>query len=263
MSSWLLSLLLLWAMAGAEQPVPALSKRLTDLTHTLAAGQQEALETRLAAFEREKGAQITVLIVETTEPEAIEQYGIRVADAWKIGRKGVDDGAILIVAKNDRKLRIEVGYGLEGALPDAIANQIIEEIIVPKFRQGDFYGGISAGLESIKARTRLGLDDPGGADYRRTAGIDRIGAPDNRPWVRRRHGFLSGIEPRVVTPLDDPRGHRADPVLVVDERRSRRILVHRRLRRRFRLRWRQLRRRGFLRRRRRFWGRRSFRELVR
>ena len=138
------------AAASAEVPVPALSARVTDLAGTLDAGERSALEAKLAAFERAKGSQVVVLIVPTTQPETIEQYSIRVADAWKIGRGGtIDDGVILLVAKDDRTLRIEVGQGLEGALPDAIAKRIIEEAIVPRFRVGDFYGGISDGVERI------------------------------------------------------------------------------------------------------------------
>lgn len=129
--------------------VPPLAHRVTDLTGTLDAQQVQALEARLEAFEREKGAQLAVLIVPSARPETIEQYGIRVADAWKLGRRGVDDGALLLVAKDDRELRIEVGYGLEGALPDAVANRIIDEIIVPRFKRGDFYGGLDAGVTAM------------------------------------------------------------------------------------------------------------------
>jgi uncharacterized protein len=129
--------------------VPALRSPVTDLTGTLTPDQAASLEAKLRAFEQGKGSQVAVLIVPTTQPEDIEQYGIRVADAWKLGRQGVDDGAILIVAKDDRRLRIEVGYGLEGALPDATANRIIDEVIVPRFRDGDFYGGISAGVDRM------------------------------------------------------------------------------------------------------------------
>jgi uncharacterized protein len=148
-----LALALLWvAAATAQVPVPALGARVTDLTSTLASDQRGALEAKLAAFERAKGSQVVVLIVPTTQPEEIEQFGIRVADAWKIGRGGkIDDGVILLVAKEDRRVRIEVGYGLEGALPDAIAKRIIEEEIVPRFRAGDFYGGIDAGVSRIVA----------------------------------------------------------------------------------------------------------------
>ncbi len=146
-----LALALLWAgVAAAEVPVPALSARVTDLTGTLDAGEHAALEARLEAFERAKGSQVVVLIVPTTQPETIEQYGIRVADAWKIGRGGsIDDGVILIVAKDDRKLRLEIGYGLEGTLPDAVSKRIIDDVIVPAFRAGDFYRGISEGVERI------------------------------------------------------------------------------------------------------------------
>jgi len=133
----------------AEVAVPPLTTRVTDLTNTLTASQRGQLENELRAFEARKGSQIAVLIVPTTEPETIEQYGIRVADAWKVGRKRVDDGAILLIAKDDRAMRIEVGYGLEGVIPDAIANRIIDEIIVPYFRQGDFYGGIQAGVSRM------------------------------------------------------------------------------------------------------------------
>jgi len=146
--TFLLALLLCGA-ARAEVAVPPLQHRITDLTGTLDAQQGQALEARLATFEKEKGAQLAVLIVPTTQPETIEQYGIRVADAWKLGRKGVDDGALLLIAKDDRTLRIEVGYGLEGALPDAIANRIIDEIIVPRFKRGEFYAGIDAGLSGM------------------------------------------------------------------------------------------------------------------
>jgi uncharacterized protein len=123
--------------------------RVTDQTATLTAEQKGALEQRLAAFEKAKGSQIAVLMVRTTEPEAIEQYAIRVAEAWKLGRKGVDDGALLVVAKNDRAMRIEVGYGLEGALNDATAKRIVAEVITPRFREGDFYGGINAGVDRM------------------------------------------------------------------------------------------------------------------
>ena len=139
------------APAGAQelQPVPPLAARVTDLTGTLTAGQQAALEEKLAAFEERKGAQVAVLLVGTTAPESIEAYSIRVAEAWKLGRDGVDDGALLLVALEDRTLRIEVGYGLEGVLPDITARRIIEETIKPLFRQRDIHGGINAGVDRI------------------------------------------------------------------------------------------------------------------
>src|SRR5277367_3342472 len=146
----LLALLVCWAFAAmADVAVPTLSGRVVDQTGTLSSGDIASLTQTLKDFEARKGSQIAVLIVPTTAPETIEQYSIRVAEAWKVGRKKVDDGAILLVAKNDRKLRIEVGYGLEGALNDVTSKRIIDEIITPKFRNGDFAGGISAGVERI------------------------------------------------------------------------------------------------------------------
>ncbi len=159
--------------------MPPLSARVTDLTGTLSAGEKSSLEQRLAAFEQQKGSQIAVLIVPTTEPETVEQYGIRVAEVWKLGRKGVDDGALLLVAKDDRQLRIEVGYGLEGVLPDAIAKRIIAEDIEPRFRAGDFAGGIQAGVGRMMSviegeplpPPRRGARPDEGADYGSLLGL--------------------------------------------------------------------------------------------
>ncbi|EFI52650.1 YgcG family protein [Afipia sp. 1NLS2] len=145
-----LAFLLCWAaVAVADVAVPQLTARVTDQTGTLSAADISNLDQKLAAFEARKGSQIAVLIVPTTQPEDIAQYSIRVVEQWKLGRKGVDDGVLLLVAKDDRRLRIEVGYGFEGALPDVTANRIINEIITPKFRQGDFAGGIDAGVDRI------------------------------------------------------------------------------------------------------------------
>ncbi|MCR4332260.1 MAG: YgcG family protein [Sulfuricaulis sp.] len=137
------------SFAHAEVAVPPLKARVTDLTGTLAPAQRDTLERELQAFESRKGSQIAVLIVPTTRPEAVEQYSLRVAEAWKLGRKGIDDGVLLLVAKDDRELRIEVGYGLEGAIPDAVAKRVVSEIIIPFFKQGDFYGGIHAGVDRL------------------------------------------------------------------------------------------------------------------
>lgn len=137
------------APAAADVAIPPLTARVIDLTGTLSGGAVARIETKLADLEAKKGSQIAVLIVPTTEPEDIEQFGIRVAEAWKLGRKGVDDGAILIVAKNDRRVRIEVGYGLEGALPDAIASRIVAEAITPHFKLGDYDGGVEAGVDQM------------------------------------------------------------------------------------------------------------------
>lgn len=150
LKAFLLALLLCWPwVAAAQVAVPPLSGRVVDQTGTLSASDVAALTGRLKDLETRKGSQVAVLIVPTTEPEAIEQFSIRVAEAWKIGRKKIDDGALLIVAKDDHKLRIEVGYGLEGALTDVTARRIIDEIIVPRFKTGDFAGGISAGVDCI------------------------------------------------------------------------------------------------------------------
>jgi uncharacterized protein len=144
-----LGLLLATVLASADVAVPPLTGRVMDLTGTLSGGAVSSIEAKLADLEARKGSQVAVLIVPTTQPEEIEQYGIRVEDAWKLGRKGVDDGAYLIVAKNDRRVRIEVGYGLEGALPDAIASRIVAETITPHFKQGDFDGGVQAGVDQM------------------------------------------------------------------------------------------------------------------
>jgi uncharacterized protein len=145
-----LALLVCWAFAAfAEVAVPPLSGRVVDQTGTLSSGDIASLTQALKNLEARKGSQVAVLIVPTTAPETIEQYSIRVAEAWKIGRKKIDDGALLVIAKDDRKLRIEVGYGLEGALTDVTSKRIIDEIITPKFRSGDFAGGISSGVDRI------------------------------------------------------------------------------------------------------------------
>ena len=146
----LLALLVCWAFAAAaDVAVPPLVGRVVDQTATLSSGDVASLQQTLKDFEARKGSQIAVLIVPTTAPETIEQYSLRVAEAWKIGRKKIDDGALLVIAKNDRHLRIEVGYGLEGALTDVTSKRIIDEVITPKFRSGDFAGGISAGVDRI------------------------------------------------------------------------------------------------------------------
>jgi uncharacterized protein len=129
--------------------IPPLTRRVSDLAGTLSIEQAAVLERKLAAFEATKGAQVAVLILPTTQPETIEQFGIRLFDAWKIGRKGVDDGVILIVAKDDRRLRIEVGYGLEGVLNDATVKRIIADTIAPRFKAGDIPDGVLAGVEAI------------------------------------------------------------------------------------------------------------------
>ncbi len=150
--SFCLAFLLCWAgAAAADVPVPPLTGRIVDQTGTLSANDIASLTVTLKDLERRKGSQIAILIVPTTQPETIEQFSIRVAEAWKIGRRRIDDGALIVVAKNDRRLRIEIGYGLEGSLTDATSRRIIDEIITPRFRAGDFAGGISDGLARIVA----------------------------------------------------------------------------------------------------------------
>ncbi|HKE95353.1 MAG TPA: TPM domain-containing protein [Povalibacter sp.] len=144
-------LLLLACVAVAQVPVPPLTAPVIDQTGTLTPAQIASLEATLRAFHDRKGSQVSILIVPTTQPEAIEQYSIRVVDTWRLGRKDIDDGVLLLVAKDDRTVRIEVGRGLEGALPDVIASRIIAQVIVPRFRQGDFAGGIVEGVDRIIA----------------------------------------------------------------------------------------------------------------
>jgi|WetSurSiteA1Bulk_404760.scaffolds.fasta_scaffold00021_40 uncharacterized protein len=144
-----LGLLLFMTTLWAEVAIPDLSQRVTDLTATLSTEQIAALDTKLADFEAKKGSQIAVLMLPSTQPEDIAAFGIRVAEAWKIGRKNLDDGVILIVAKDDRKSRLEVGRGLEGVIPDAIAKRVLAETMRPHFKDNDYAGGIEAGVSQL------------------------------------------------------------------------------------------------------------------
>jgi uncharacterized protein len=174
----LLALMLCWAFAAlADVAVPPLTGRVVDKTATLSSSDVASLDQTLKDFEARKGSQVAVLIVPTTQPETIEQYSLRVAEAWKIGRRKIDDGAILVVAKDDRKLRIEVGYGLEGALTDVTSKRIIDEVITPKFRTGDFAGGISDGVNRM---LRV---------------IDGEPLPAPAPRQQQKTGFLSQLDP--------------------------------------------------------------------
>ncbi len=149
---YLIICLALLVVSGAQADdvaIPPLEHRVTDLTGTLSTDQQAALESKLAQFEQQKGSQIAILIVPTTKPEEIEQYTIRVVDAWKIGREKIDDGVLVVIAKDDHKMRIEVGYGLEGVIPDVIAKRVIAETMAPSFKRGDFYGGIDAAVDKF------------------------------------------------------------------------------------------------------------------
>jgi len=134
--------------------VPPLRGRINDYAGLIPPDRARALEERLASFEAETGHQIAVLTIPSLEGDSLEDFSIRVADAWKIGKKGFDNGAILLIARDDRKLRIEVGYGLEGVMPDAIASRIIREVITPRFRSGDFAGGIEAGIDTMLKVTK-------------------------------------------------------------------------------------------------------------
>lgn len=133
-----------WAQPAAAAAIPALDAPVVDTTGTLDAATVQRLDTQARALQQRKGSQLQVLMVPTTRPDTIEQYAVRVFEQWKLGRKGVDDGVLLLVAKDDRTVRIETGYGLEGAIPDAVANRVIQEYLVPEFREGDFGGGIEA-----------------------------------------------------------------------------------------------------------------------
>ena len=149
---WIGALLFSIAQAlGAQtlQPLPTITSRVTDTTGTLSSSQIAQLESQLRAFEEKKGSQIAIVIVPSTEPEAIEQYAIRLGEKVKIGRKKVDDGVIILVAKNDQKTRIEVGYGLEGAIPDVLANRVRREAMNPLFRQGQMFEGLLAGTAAL------------------------------------------------------------------------------------------------------------------
>jgi uncharacterized protein len=147
-------------------PIPKLAARVTDETNTLSAAERQALETKLADWEQRTGNQLVVLLVPSTAPEPIESYSIRVAEAWKIGRKGQDNGAIFVVAKNDRKMRIEAGYGLEGVLTDVTSHRIIDETVAPLFRQNKFAAGIDAGVDRIIAVVGTGAPLPAKAATR-------------------------------------------------------------------------------------------------
>jgi uncharacterized protein len=190
MLRWLAALLIALALAGAAraqdvQVVPPLAGRVIDQTGTLGAAEVQALDAQLAAIEQTRGAQVVVLMVPSTKPEDIAAYAQRVADAWKIGRREVGDGVLIVVAKNDRRVRIEVAKALEGAIPDLAASRIIGEAITPAFKTGDFAGGLRAGIERIDAGIAgEGLPAPdarrhanGGFDWRDLAVFLFVGVP--------------------------------------------------------------------------------------
>lgn len=177
-----LALLPAGGSAAELVPLPALTGRITDLTATLDATQRGRLEAQLAAIERSRGAQVAVLLLPSTQPEAIEAFGIRLAEAWKIGHKGADNGLIVIVAKDDRTMRIEVGYGLEGSIPDAIAKRIVAERMAPAFKQGDFFGGLLAAAEALDRA--IGGDAPAAPPVRPAGGAGQNAEQsDLFPWL--------------------------------------------------------------------------------
>jgi uncharacterized protein len=162
------------ALLHAADAVPKLTRHVTDLTDTLTAQQVDQLDAQLVALEKAKGAQLTVLMVDSTAEQDIDSYSLAVAEANKVGRKGVDDGVLLLVAKNDRRVRIEVGYGLEGAIPDAATARIIREYIAPKFRGNDYFGGIS---DAVGALTQLINGEALPPPVQGSPGNERSGGP--------------------------------------------------------------------------------------
>lgn len=153
--------------AGRAQDVPVVAQRFTDLSGSIRPDELRALNEKLQRFEEETSNQIVVLMVPTSGEEEIEQYALRVAEANKLGKKGRDNGVLFLIAKGDRKVRIEVGYGLEGALPDATSNQIIRNIVIPRFREGAYYEGIDAGVDGIIAATKGEFQGDGASGKRK------------------------------------------------------------------------------------------------
>ena len=189
----LVLMLLLGAVPGHAQdvqPVPALSARVVDTTGWLQPAEREALDRKLAAFEAQAGPQIVVLLVATTAPEDITSYAQRVAEAWKIGRREVGDGVLLVAARDDRKLRIEVAKALEGAVPDLAARQIITQSITPAFKQGQIAAGLGAGVDSLMARIR-GEQLP--APQRKGGGSASTGLIDGLDWQALAMFFFVGV----------------------------------------------------------------------
>lgn len=186
--SWLLAawLLLAWLPARAQLPVPALTARVIDQVGLLDPAQRAAIEQRLADFESRAGPQIVVLLVATTQPEDIAAYAQRVADAWKIGRRDIGDGVLVVVARDDHRIRIEVAKALEGAIPDLAARQIIDRSIAPGFKRGDYAGGLAAGIDALVARiegehlpvpAQRGTNDAHGFDWQDLALFFFIAVP--------------------------------------------------------------------------------------
>ena len=169
-------------LARAEIPVPKLTARVTDSTGTLTVPERQALEAKLTAFERDKGSQVAVLLVPSLDGETIEDFAGRVTDEWKLGRKGVDDGVLFVVAKQERKMRIHTGRGVQGGLTDALSRRIIADLVAPRFRTGDFAGGINEGVDAIMKAIEgehLALPEPKKAGRK----VDTMSSYTNFFWM--------------------------------------------------------------------------------
>ena len=174
--------LLLALAAVAEIAVPKLTARVMDQTGSLTAPERDALEQKLAAFEQAKGSQVAVLMVPSIEGEAIEDFAGRVTDAWQLGRKGVDDGVLFVVAKQERKMRIHTGRGVQGTLTDALARRIIADVVAPRFRTGDFAGGVEAGVDAIMKAIE-GEELPLPAQKSASRKVDTVSSYSNFLWI--------------------------------------------------------------------------------
>lgn len=171
-------------LARAEIPVPKLTAHVQDSTGTLTVPERDALEAKLTSFEREKGSQVAVLLVPSLDGEAIEDFAGRVTDEWKLGRKGVDDGVLFVIAKQERKMRIHTGRGVQGTLTDALARRIIADIVAPRFRSGDFAGGIDAGADAImKAIEGEALPPPTARKRAVSRKVDTISSYSDFLWM--------------------------------------------------------------------------------
>src|SRR5689334_6943125 len=168
--------------ARAEIPVPKLTAHVTDSTGTLTTNERQALEAKLTSFEREKGSQVAVLLVPSLDGEAIEDFAGRVTDEWKLGRKGVDDGVLFVIAKQERKMRIHTGRGVQGTLTDALSRRIIADVVAPRFRTGDFAGGIDAGADAI-IKAIQGEDLPLPAKKSASRKVDTISSYSDFLWI--------------------------------------------------------------------------------
>jgi uncharacterized protein len=174
--------LLMSLAALAELPVPKLAARVTDQTGSLTSAERDALEAKLRAFEAKSGSQVAVLLVPSIGDETIEEFAGRVADAWQLGRKGVDDGALLVVAKQERKIRIQTGRGVQGTLTDALSKRIVSDIVAPRFRNGDFAGGLDDGVDAImKAIEGEALPLP--EKKSRGGKVDAVSSYSNFLWI--------------------------------------------------------------------------------